>query len=222
MKRTLILLALMAVIACQSSSGRESKNCPEISDISEALKLAGGVHSKITDIKEVASHRTINSYLHIFSGMIGKEVCVLIFNNEEQYLGCYNVGEGWIGGYISRHRLIGLQTPNDDTPIRLGNRGPWKKILAENPFSAIRPPAEGRALVFNSTQHYIAPIIETETRSWTYGKEKKSISAKLVDIDDEIVFLQNTDSDIVYFISDDYLSNDDRKYIKSIKFEEYH
>lgn len=220
MKRIVILLALVLVSTARSLAARESRNCPDISAVSEALQAVGGVHSNIGKIEELASHKTKDSYLHIFSGKIDEEACVLFFNNKEQYLGHYNIGHGGVRSYSSRYKAIFAVTLLDgNVQIRLGNRGPWKEILAKNPFWYKKPEVEGKTVKLTPTQHYIAPTIQTEVRTWTYGEEEVPISAKLVDVYDNIVFLQNENSEVVYYILDDRLTNDDRKYLKTIKFE---
>lgn len=216
--RTLTLSILLSVATCAPSFARESRNCPKEEEATEAVLSADNSPGNMTQIKELASHKTANSYVHIFSGVLNKKSYLFIFNNQKQYLGYYHFANGRIGGYTSRHRCMGVITPTEEVVIRLGNRGPWKNMEGMYTISKINSSVPSDSFVFNATQHYVAPTIKTELRTWTYGKEKKTFSAKLVDADGEVVFLQNADSDVVYYIFDDNLTNEDRKYIKSVDF----
>lgn len=213
--KTVKLLTLIILALIQCSFARESKNCPTVAEAAEMVKSAGEKHSSIASIKERDSHKTSDSYLHIFYGKLDDDHCLLVFDNQKKYLGYYNTGAYVVAGYDSSNRMFWMFTNKDQRKfVRLGNRGPWKIMGFTDRLSPITTPVVVDTFTFNGTSDYVEPTAEPETRDWLYGKKKKPLKAKLMDGSNDWCYLQNSDG-AVYYIPMDNLSSEDRKYVKS-------
>jgi hypothetical protein len=212
-----ILITIIVLIFIQSAVARESKNCPKESEASNIVKNTGGKHSKIESIEKRDSHKTADSYLHMFSGKLGDGHCVLIFDNKKKYLGYYNTGIYVPAGYDSSKRVLWLFAPgNERHYIRLGNRGPWKTVGFVESFTPSF--TIGDKFTFNETKDYLEQTVSTDMRQWVYiyGHVKTEIGfrGKLVDATDNWSFLQQQDG-TVFCVARDLLSHADRKFIRT-------
>lgn len=209
-------ILLILALACQPAFSREKKNCPEESEVEAALGEAGQIHRNVTEIRELRSHKTEDTYFHLFSGKVDLNYRVIVFNNQAQYLGYYDTGDYNPYQYNPQHKVVVcVDKYGDEMVIPIGNMGPWEKVKVTPRISPKGPFDNPRIATFTGSARYKAPVVSRETRIWIFGKDDIELKAKLADIDKNMVYLQNADKGYIVRFNKSFLSSKDKKYISS-------
>ena len=227
MSKTILVLFALFLLHAEAVFAREKRNYPKDSEAVEILRLAKGTQHKVDEVERLESIKTDAAYLHIFAGNINDDSYrVIIFDNQKQYLGFYDTGsfepykingDGDDLAYRIVFRKEGAK--EGETVINvipLGRNGPWKKIhiKSHKHINGARQKATS-SLDFTPTDAYTSPVISSEMREWRF-RGGLVVYARLAMLDDSFIYVQTSD-DSIEILPREFISDDDKKYIKSVK-----